>query len=229
MSFIPKYIFFYWTGSNVPEDIQQNVKNYKIINPTFDVKIITNDNFLNEAVVDFPNLVKLFNQISIPTCKSDIARLLVLYYYGGIYIDCNTGPVKSFDNFYNEHLNYDFIISFNYINSDYSTRIMMSKPKSKIIFDILNIISTNLHNQFVAESINDQHVSYNILILTGTGPFYELLGRANSKELFEKYNMTTFDDNSEIVSHYACNMKHHHTENFYKHWSRVQLIQKLFI
>jgi hypothetical protein len=229
MSFIPKNIFFYWTGSDVPDEIKTNIENYKVINPTFDVKIITNDDFLNKAIIDFPNLVKLFSQISIPTCKSDIARLLVLYYHGGIYIDCNTGPVKSFDNFYNEHLNYDFIISFNYTNSDYSTRIMMSKPESKIIFDILNIISSNLHDQFVAEFMTDQHVLYNILILTGTGPFYELLGRANSKELFENYNMTTFDDNSDIVKHYACNMKHHHTENFHKHWSRVQLVQKLFI
>jgi mannosyltransferase OCH1-like enzyme len=39
----------------------------------------------------FPNEVELFTSIRIPAAKADIARLLLLYELGGLYIDCHFG------------------------------------------------------------------------------------------------------------------------------------------
>jgi hypothetical protein len=39
----------------------------------------------------FPNSVDLYKAIRMPTPKSDIARLLLLYEFGGLYIDCHCG------------------------------------------------------------------------------------------------------------------------------------------
>ena len=228
MSLIPKEIFFYWTGSEIPDEISQNVLNFQQVNNHFNVKIINDDAFLKLAKSDFPSLVDLFHKITIPTCKSDIARLLILYYYGGIYIDCTTVPNKNFENFYESNKNYDLILSFNYSNKDYSTRILFGKPKSLILNEVLKKITVNLENLFMKEQNTNEHVEYNILLLTGTGPFYDILGKNNNKNLFTQYNIGIFDDNSDIVKHYHCNMKHHHTENFDKHWSNLQKKQKLF-
>lgn len=39
----------------------------------------------------FPHHVELFRSIRIPTCKSDVALLLLLYEFGGLYVDCHCG------------------------------------------------------------------------------------------------------------------------------------------
>ena len=56
MSFIPKNIFFYWTGSDVPNEIKTNIRNYKVINSAFNVQIITNDNDVLENTDNIKNL-----------------------------------------------------------------------------------------------------------------------------------------------------------------------------
>ena len=108
---ITKQIFMYWTGSSIPDEIKQNIVNFKNVNKDFNVKIINDSDFLELATIDFPKLINLFNKINIPTCKSDIARLLFLYYYGGIYIDFNTLCLKPLKellkyNFFNSSNNY---------------------------------------------------------------------------------------------------------------------------
>ena len=190
------------------------------------MKIITNNSFLELAKKDFPKLVSLFNKITIPTCKSDIARLLIIYYYGGIYIDCNTTPKESFNNFYEKHKNFDFIISFNYTNNDFSTRILFSQQKSLVLKAVLNKITQNLTDLYNKEQQTSNHVPYNILVLTGTYPFYDILGRNNCKKTFP--NIAYFDDASPIIQHYGCNKNHHHGTNVHNHWSRLQKRQKLF-
>lgn len=222
MNNIPKQIFFYWTGSKIPEEIKKNVENYKKINNDYQVEIIMDDNlFLDKAKYDFPSLTNLFNKISIPSCKSDIARLLILYYFGGIYVDCNTIPLKCFNDFYVTIKDKDFVISFNYNNLDYSTRVLFSSKESSVLKEILIKITNNLENLFNLEKESNINIEYNILLLTGTGPFNDVLGRNG--------DVDKFDDNSDIIKHYGCNMEHHHNKNFEKHWSNLQKKQKLFI
>jgi len=107
--------------------------------------------------------------------------------------------------------------------------MLFSKPKSLILKDILINITNKLEVHYKNEQNSTDHVEYNILLLTGTGPFYDVLGRNNSKQLFDIYNIGLFDDNTDIVRHYQCNMNHHHLNNFHKHWSNLQKKQKLFI
>jgi Glycosyltransferase sugar-binding region containing DXD motif len=39
----------------------------------------------------FPKYTDLYKKIRLPAAKSDVARLLVLYEFGGLYIDCHVG------------------------------------------------------------------------------------------------------------------------------------------
>ncbi len=223
-NYIPKQILFYYTGNLISHELELNILNFKKINNNFNVTLITDDsNILDLAETEFPHIVSLFKKITIPTCKSDIFRLLYLYYYGGIYIDCNTTPIKSFDDFYEKNKCLDFIISFNYKNNDFSTRILFSKPKTTILFNVLNIIQRNLLDLYNKEQLSNEIVPYNILILTGTFPFYEFLGRNNSNNVS---NVGYFDDNSDIIKHYGCKLLSH--IDFRLHWSNLQKNQKLF-
>ena len=221
---IPNHIMFYYTGDSVSDNLELNISNFREINKNFNVTLITNDNFiLDLAKLDFPDIVFLFNKITIPTCKSDIFRLLYLYYYGGIYVDCNTIPIKSFDDFYEKNKHFDFIISFNYITNDFSTRILFSKPKTLLLYNVLKVVQRNLLDLYNKEIMSNDIIPYNILVLTGTFPFYEVLGRNNVNNI---NGITYFDDNSEIVKHYSCKLRSH--IDFSLHWSNLQKNQKLF-
>jgi mannosyltransferase OCH1-like enzyme len=222
MAEIPNSIYLYWTGSTVPANVQLNVNMFKKINKNFTVTLVTDDAIIHKCRAEFPELAMLFKLITIPTCKSDIIRLLLLYYYGGIYVDCATTPHASFDTFYQQHKHIDFIISFNYNNSDFSTRILFSKPKILLLKRVLTKIQQNLLDLYNKEKVTNRKVPYNILVLTGTYPFYEILGRNNEN----KFNITYFDDNSTTVKHYGCHLSHHTNINL--HWSKLQDTQKLF-
>src|SRR4051794_14934596 len=39
----------------------------------------------------FPKHLEIYRSIQIPTCKSDIAILLGLYAFGGLFVDCHCG------------------------------------------------------------------------------------------------------------------------------------------
>ena len=39
----------------------------------------------------FPAYLEVYQRIRIPACKSDIARLVALYEWGGLYVDCHCG------------------------------------------------------------------------------------------------------------------------------------------
>ena len=224
VNYIPKNIVFYYTGNYVCDNLKLNISNFKEYNKNFNVTLITNDAFiLDLAKKDFPDIYFLFNKITIPTCKSDIFRLLYLYYCGGIYIDCNTIPIKSFDKFYEKNKHFDFIISFNYITNDFSTRILFSKPLTSILYNVLQVVQRNLLNLYKKEIMSNDIIPYNILVLTGTYPFYEILGRNNENNI---NGITYFDDNSDIVKHYGCKLISH--INFNLHWSKKQKTQKLF-
>jgi len=96
-----------------------------------------------------------------------------------------------------------------------------------LLHKVLQKIEKNLVDLYNKEQNSNELIEYNILILTGTFPFYDILGRNNDKKEFN--NIAFFDDNSNIVKHYGCRLKHHNSDNFHKlHWSKLQLVQKLF-
>jgi len=224
IEYIPKNIVFYYTDRDVCDNLKLNISNFKETNKNFNITLFTNADFvLDLAKIDFPDIVFLFNKITIPTCKSDIFRLLYLYYYGGIYIDCNTMPIKSFDDFYENNKHFDFIISFNYNTGDFSTRILFSKPLTSILYNVLLVVQRNLLDLYKKEIMSNDIVPYCILVLTGTFPFYEVLGRNNVNKIS---GITYFDDNSDIVKHYGCHLITH--IDFSLHWSVIQCKQKLF-
>src|SRR5437899_13055387 len=93
----------------------------------------------------FPKHLEMFRSIRIPTCKSDLALLLALYEFGGLYVDCHCG-VRNPEKI--KHLSeklaqYELIL----YDKDNSSRpeargklfplnsVLLARPNSKIILD----------------------------------------------------------------------------------------------
>jgi hypothetical protein len=86
-------IFSFWTG---PAVIQPEfVDFWRTHVPGF--RIFSDDDVLPIIKARFPDLYVPYCQIRLPACRSDVARLILLEEYGGLYIDAHTG-CKSLGN-----------------------------------------------------------------------------------------------------------------------------------
>lgn len=98
---IPKIVHQTWKSKNLP-NILDSIYNHNIkINPDYEFKLWSHapgepeiDNFLKEH---YPDLYNIFIKAKYGVQKGDIARLAILYHYGGIYIDLDIICLKPFE------------------------------------------------------------------------------------------------------------------------------------
>ena len=117
---IPKQLFFIWFGDNKPDYIDYAINSFKVINPSFKTELIRYT--INDVLHCDDSVLKYCKDLVFKTKKgiknkyfdyikmridskfnfiqilSDFLRFEILYYYGGIYLDCDTFPVKPFDD-----------------------------------------------------------------------------------------------------------------------------------
>ena len=120
---IPKQLFFIWLGDNKPNYVDFAVKTFKDVNPDFKVDLIEwkiedienpKDELLKRAINDALKNKKLSCNINKPFIVnvSDSYRYVLLKHYGGIYLDCDTFPVRPFDDSLLDHTEFDVTISW---------------------------------------------------------------------------------------------------------------------
>lgn len=117
---IPKQLFFIWIGKDVPRFARYCVDTFKQQNSSFCVDLLhyTNNDIVNcqDSVINYvKNLIfktkqgiqnkyfeyinhRIASKFNFIQILSDVIRFELLYYYGGIYLDCDTFPVKPFDD-----------------------------------------------------------------------------------------------------------------------------------
>ena len=252
---IPKNIFFYWDGK-LPDEVENNINNYKNKNPEFNVKLLSNDD-INKYKEKYSKLVKFFNLATISAFKSDIIRLIYLYEEGGIWIDCNTTLINdnSIKDMFEIYKDYDFvltILSNTQYKFDLGAMVLISKPNARIVYESIISMTVNISKHFNIEKNNKEYVSYNYFLFIVPVVTCKILDYKIDDHLFRNSLITKFikDSNNNITSIdlpkfkeyncgiwfpnpnqlrlYGCNMHHHHGKNMHKHWSELQKRQKLF-
>jgi hypothetical protein len=120
---IPKQLFFIWFGDTQPNYVNFSIDAFKEVNPDFkinflrytvsDIENLTNSNCIKKFDMDVYEVIQYIlndrNDIY-PAIKEykqkrkfcqtlcNILRLHLLNKYGGIYLDCDTFPIKPFDD-----------------------------------------------------------------------------------------------------------------------------------
>ena len=91
MNSIPKLIHQIWIGPKKIPNYWSNTFSELYIenNNDYEYKIWTNNNYLNE-LNKYPVLKIIFDEFKQFCYKADILRLIILYEYGGIYIDADS-------------------------------------------------------------------------------------------------------------------------------------------
>jgi len=185
----------------------------------------------------FPEHVELYKAIRIPAAKADIARLLLLYEFGGLYVDCHCG-IRDADGIRRLILSLDQMeLIFVDRRLSQQTRpadehfflnsIIFSRPGSDLIFTICRQALANLaaHRE---EERKSGKVPYRIGRLSGPGLVTAMAlqpgsGNRYVKRGYERRIMIVREEIAPIVRD-----RHRTYGGPGQHWSERQAVELLF-
>ena len=116
---IPKQLFFIWLGNTPPAYCEFAINAFKEVNPDFKVDFLywsvedvenPKDEILKKSVEDAIKLNRKDRKFI--QSVTNLYRYKILYRYGGIYLDCDTFPVRPFDDKLLDHTEFDVTISW---------------------------------------------------------------------------------------------------------------------
>ena len=94
---ISRIIHQTWKTAVVPEMFTLYVSSWKKYNPNWLHIVWDDDSLLQLVDFAFPQLSALYRAYPYPVMRADAARILLVYYYGGVYADMDyelTGPIE---------------------------------------------------------------------------------------------------------------------------------------
>ena len=208
-----KKIHFIWVDkynfdestSRLPKKYEENIQQWKNINKDWEI-LIWNWEQINILIYSTNNIeiIKLFHEYTNFINRVDLAKLLILYYYGGLYVDIDFWIQKPIDNLFStdgtltlvkepyENLKHYHGLKDEYIISNgiiYSNSI-----NNKLLLEIVNYYIKNKNNNHVLNTTgpiifnmfyNDKNTYDNIKLLEPNG----ITSKTN-----EGFMYTTFDN-----------------------------------
>ncbi len=164
----PKIIHFIWINFKneleqnpvIPQKYLENIENTKRI--LQDYKVIVWDGYMCNQLLKntFPEKMELYHSFTHPIQRCDFIRFVILYVYGGIYLDVDRYVLRSFNILLQKYKSYDTLLdiaNYGFVNND----IFICKKKSKFMkYNIENCI--NQKNNFI----------YFFDIMNSCGPLY---------------------------------------------------------
>ena len=99
---IPKNIFQSWYTKKLPLFIENKINNMLKMNPTYNYKLYIDEEIDSFVTDNFPGeIADCYNKLNIIVAKVDFWRYLILYKYGGIYLDMDSAINISLDKLIN--------------------------------------------------------------------------------------------------------------------------------
>jgi mannosyltransferase OCH1-like enzyme len=91
-------IYYGWEGPKLPHDFNICFRNLKNVNPNYNVVLHPGEK-MNKLISELneKDLLKVYNSVPERIMQVDIARLIILYLYGGFYFDLDIKPYMCMD------------------------------------------------------------------------------------------------------------------------------------
>jgi hypothetical protein len=91
MEKLTKTIYQTWYTKVLPEPIQKSIDNMLNLNPEFEYHLYDDDDMIKFIHDNYPGEIsEAFDTIKIGAMKADLWRYLVLYKFGGVYLDIDS-------------------------------------------------------------------------------------------------------------------------------------------
>jgi mannosyltransferase OCH1-like enzyme len=176
---IPKIIHQTWKISDIPDEWKDSVNSCKQINKDFEYILWTHE-MMNEFVKNnYPNFYKTYKSYKYDIQRCDAFRYLVLYKYGGIYLDLDINCNKKLNNF----LHYDLVLArSSNIEISFTNAFFMVIPNHPFFKYCIDELPNNIHNY--------QYFGKHLHVMYSTGPSFLTNMLNNYGEIYNFYILT---------------------------------------
>ena len=197
-----KIIHQTWVDSNIPKHYQKNSKSWLNIHTDWEYKLWLDSDIKIFIKDKYPQYLTLYNNFKHKIQRVDFAKYLIIFEYGGLYVDMDVKCFKSInlllnglkDNFFYE----------NVFNKQILGPYIFYSPGKTIA---LNKIIKHIHNY---SKIKQKHNSDILEIMNTTGPY--MLNLVLNKQDVIKHSSLHFE-NVKTLNSYG---KHYKDCNWYK-------------
>lgn len=151
---IPKKVYYTHENEYEKKKFSKIIEFNKINNPELEFIFYSDIDRINFLKLNYPEFYKIYNRIHphYGAIKADIFRVLILYHYGGIYVDIKTKISNIYEIVKNESFaccSYDnnFLYIYNKLFGNYISNFFISSEKyGNIITEIKNEMYRRLNN-----------------------------------------------------------------------------------
>ena len=186
---IPKNIFRTWYTDDLHPEIQNQINRIKELNPNYNHQIYTDeeiDKFVNE---NYPGeIADAYNRLNIIVAKVDFWRYLVLYKYGGVYVDMDSTININLDNFIRD--SDEAIITAENNPNYYVQWALIYNKGHPILKKTIDLIVDNIKNNTYP---ND------IIKMTGPGVYSKAVELVHAELFGSKYDHSTITKETDVT------------------------------
>lgn len=161
---IPKIIHQTWKTESIPDLYVSNVNTCKRLNPSYIYKLWTDVQIDYFVKTEFPNIYPTWIQYKHTIQRVDAFRYMVLYTYGGIYLDLDIECKLNFDDL----LHHELVIPEGlgkYFPTYYTNEFMMASQHNTFMYYCVENLKNSLKNHIPT---GIQHID----VFQTTGPFF---------------------------------------------------------
>lgn len=147
MPLIPKIIWQTWMTKDLHPICQAQLDNTKKINPDWTHYLLTDDeldNFVNTEFADWSDVVECYHKLNMMVAKVDFWRYLVLYKYGGVYMDMDSAMIRPLDELIRDTDN--AVITFEGNMENFVQWAMIFAPSHPILKHTIDLVIDNIKN-----------------------------------------------------------------------------------
>ena len=186
---IEKNIFQSWHTRDLHPLVQKEICNFLKMNPQYKYYLYTDNDMNNFVNTHFKGeIAECYNRLNIIVAKVDFWRYLVLYKYGGIYLDMDSSILKPLDELIKEEDN-AIITAENNPNIYVQWALIFSK-QHPILKKIIELVTDNIRNNRYPNNIHK---------MTGPAAYTKAIQNIQ-KELFDKIiNHREINKNTDIT------------------------------
>lgn len=100
---IPKVVYQSWHTRNFHPIVEEKLQAMRDLNPDYEFKLFTDEEMDSFVNTEFPGeIADCYNRLNIIVAKVDFWRYLILYKYGGIYLDIDSDILRPFHEWIKE-------------------------------------------------------------------------------------------------------------------------------
>ncbi len=141
---VPPIIHQTWRDANtIPLSWQEASNSCRALHPNYEYRLWTDDDGRRLIEKEFPCLLSTFDSYPYNIQRADVIRLVVLYVYGGIYLDFDIVCLQSFDQL----RKYEVVLPRT-MPVGVSNDFIIAQPKHPFLLQVLNNLPNFNRNFF---------------------------------------------------------------------------------